>query len=701
MLANASRYFKQFGAQTFDINTIPARTRQKLRNAILNNTPIDREMAYMVALELKRWALSMGATHYSHWFHPLTGSTAEKHNTFLQSSSLIDNVISEDFSADELVRGEPDASSFPHGGMRSTFEARGYSVWDPSSPAFIMTVNDVKTLFIPSIFIAYTGHVLDKKTPLLRSMKALSDSCRRLLALLGRDVAYVQPFVGPEQEYFLVHEHEVHQRLDLRLLGYTLLGAPCPRGQKFQDHYFGAVNDNVLAFMEESEEALVRLGVPVKTRHNEVAPNQFELAVLPENANIAADHNQLTMEVLKRAARKHGFYTLLHEKPFAGINGSGKHNNWSLITADNENLFDPPETKEKNLVFLSFISCVVRAVHRCNGLLRSVFANAGNDMRFGANEAPPAIVSLFLGKKISDLLFNLGQQGFSEKDALKLGLPFLPNIERDYTDRNRTAPIAFTGNKFEFRMMASSQSIAFPNTAINLAMAEAVDAFADQLKQRLASQRLEQAVSATIAGFIKEHQAVIYNGNTYTDKWEQEAARRGLFLAKDTPSALLAMHAENNLALFASYNILQPEEVMARYRIKLQMYIDTVETELRVTRDMIRTRIIPSVFDYQGRISHSIDTLAKRPGHENLIAPQSTYLARISLKLNNLLADMKELDTLNEAIKPVQDLAERARFCAQQVRPAIQKAREQAAKLEERVSRQCWNLSRYADIYTF
>lgn len=705
MINIKSNYLSDFGSQTFDIGNLPSAIGEKLQNFFINNLPINSETAELIALEMKRWAISRGCTHYTHWFQPLTGLTAEKHNTFLQAESYSKKRIIEEFSASELIQGEPDASSFPHGGIRSTFEARGYSVWDPSSPSFIMETSRTKTLFIPSIFISFTGDVLDKKTPLLRSIKTLSEISTKILRLFGIDTEFVTPLIGPEQEYFLIPSRYIKNRLDLNILGYSLFGAKCPKGQKFQDHYFGSIKDNVLAFMQDSEETLIKLGVPVKTRHNEVAPNQFELAVLPEYCNIAADHNHLVMEVLRRHALKYDLTALFHEKPFFGVNGSGKHINWSLVTDRDTNIFDIPGKDRNAIISLLFISGLIRGIHLHNDLLRSVFACAGNDRRLGAHEAPPNIISLYLGNELTDVFENieslkdLDTKLNTTENTIIDGLKFLTCIKKDNTDRNRTSPIAFTGNKFEFRTAGASQSIAFPNTVINLLMADSLHFIHEKMEKALDSGHdLYKSALKIIKDNYKKHRGIIYNGNTYEKEWHDLAEKRGLFIADSTPYALDMMISEKNIALFSKYNVLRDTEIRARYIVKQNIYTDTVETEVRIARDMIRNSIVPAVFKYQSMLAGSINSLPKDEMSRDDISVQRDYLSRITGKLSDLLRILKNLDLINERIKDMPQ-EEKPYFYADSVAEVLSSAQDVISKLEERLDYDLWPLSRYSDMF--
>lgn len=693
--ADRSRYLENFGSLTFDIKDLPSIVGQKINNFFINNTPISTDIAELIALEMKRWAISKGCTHYTHWFQPLTELTAEKHNTFLQPDCFYKRIIREEFSASELIQGEPDASSFPHGGIRSTFEARGYTVWDPSSPSFIMESKGTKTLFIPSIFISYTGEVLDKKTPLLRSMKTLSEACTKLLGLFNIDTGQVTPLLGPEQEYFLIPKEFIKNRLDLNILGYSLFGAKCPKGQKFQDHYFGSIKDNILNFMNETEQVMINLGIPVKTRHNEVAPNQFELAVLPEYCNIASDHNQLIMEIIKRYAPKYGLCALFHEKPFFGVNGSGKHINWSLVTENDTNLFDIPSNRQGMIMSLLFISALVRAVNTYSDLLRAVFACSGNDRRLGGHEAPPHTISVYLGEELTEILDDMDTY-INKTDNLNLrentsidGLKFLPRINKDNTDRNRTSPIAFTGNKFEFRMTGASQSIAFPCTVINLIMTDSISYIYDKLKTNTSGDKdIYTKAASIIREIFIENRSIVNNGNSYLDQCSKYSS----------PEALSAMITEKNTDLFTRSGVLKESEINARYRIKQNIYIDTRETEIRIARDMIRTDIIPAIFKYQKLLSSSILKTCEILPNDDFLQIQKDYLKKISIKLSDLIKLLKDLDFINEELKEM-DIEQKLPYLAGHVTDTINNARELIGKLEERTDANLWQLSRYSDMF--
>ena len=564
---------------------LPKDMYKALKKTIESGTHLELDVANSVAVAMKEWATENGATHYTHWFQPMTNVTAEKHDSFISPTG--DGQVIMDFSGKELVKGEPDASSFPSGGLRATFEARGYTAWDPTSPAFIKD----GTLYIPTAFCSYSGEALDKKTPLLRSMQTLDKEATKLLHIIGnKDVKHVNTTVGPEQEYFLVDKELYKQRKDLVFCGRTLIGAPAPKGQEMEDHYFGALKPRVAAYMHDLDVELWKLGIPAKTKHNEVAPAQHELAPVFDTTNVAVDHNQLTMEVMKKVADKHGLVCLLHEKPFEGINGSGKHNNWSMITDTGVNILDPGKTPAENTQFLIFLTAVIKAVDEYADVLRISVASAGNDHRLGANEAPPAVVSVFLGDELTEVLKSIENDEYfagSRAVQMDIGAKVLPHFVKDNTDRNRTSPFAFTGNKFEFRMLGSEASVANPNIILNTAVAECVHQFAEQLKD-VPEDKMEDAIHELIKKTIIDHKRVIFNGNGYTDEWIEEAAKRGLFNLKSTPDALPQWIAEKNIELFTKYHIFTKEEIESRYEIWLESYSKILNIESNTMKKRCR-----------------------------------------------------------------------------------------------------------------
>ena len=596
---------------------LPKSVYKALQATIKQGKPLDPTIADAVALAMKDWAIEKGATHYAHVFYPLTGLTAEKHDSFLSPTGDGDAIF--EFSGKELIQGEPDASSFPSGGLRATFEARGYTAWDPTSPAYILDNPNGTTLCIPTAFCSWTGEALDKKTPLLRSMQALDKQARRVLSLFGhKDVGQVSASCGPEQEYFLIDRNFYFARPDLVMTGRTLFGAKPPKGQEFEDQYFGAIPERVLAFMLEVERDLYKLGVPVKTRHNEVAPGQYEIAPVYENANIATDHQQSIMQTLTRVAQKYGMSCLLHEKPFAGINGSGKHVNWSM-GCKLGNLLEPGETPHANMQFLVFCAAVIQAVHLHGDLLRAVVAHSGNDHRLGANEAPPAIISIFLGEQLADVFEQIEKgKATSSKSSgtLTVGVHTLPPLPQHAGDRNRTSPFAFTGNKFEFRAVGSAQSIAGPLVALNTIVAESLDYIATELEKATGGDmaKLPQAVEKLLQQIVSEHKAVIFNGNGYAQEWHDEAKKRGLPNLKATPDALAVLASPTNIALFEKYGVLTERELRSRYEIYMERYCKDINTEAQSAIQIAKTMILPAAYRYQGELvgtAHKLKDLGK------------------------------------------------------------------------------------------
>jgi glutamine synthetase len=612
---------------------LPKPVFKALQKTIKQGAPLDPAIADAVASAMKDWAIEMGATHFTHQFQPMTGLTAEKHDSFLQPAGEGRAIV--EFSGKELVRGEPDASSFPSGGIRATFEARGYTAWDPTSPAYIMEGPNGATLVIPTAFLSWTGEALDKKTPLLRSMEALSKQALRILRLFGnQDARKVFTTVGPEQEYFLIDKNFYYARPDLIAAGRTLFGAPPPKGQELEDQYFGAINERVLACMADVEAQLFTLGVPVKTRHNEVAPSQYEIAPIFEDSNLATDHQMLTMEIMRRTAHKYDLVCLLHEKPFAGINGSGKHNNWSMSTDTGENLLNPGDTPHDNAQFLVFCVAVIRAVAKYSKLLRVSIAYAANDHRLGANEAPPAIISVFLGDQLQDVINQLEQgaaKSTKQGGFMEIGVGVLPKLPRDAGDRNRTSPFAFTGNKFEFRAVGSSQSIAGPNTVLNTIVAESLDYIATNLeKAKAAGKELNRAVQDLLPGIIKESKNVIFNGDNYTPEWHAEAERRGLPNLKNTVDALPAILEPASIDLFTRFKVYSERELQSRLMILAEHYVKTVAIESKCMSMMARTMILPAALRYQAEVAQGVQALqgagAKVPGKQTELLNKVTGL---------------------------------------------------------------------------
>ena len=618
---------------------LPKDMYKALKKTIENGTHLELDVANSVAVAMKEWATENGATHYTHWFQPMTNVTAEKHDSFISPTG--DGQVIMDFSGKELVKGEPDASSFPSGGLRATFEARGYTAWDPTSPAFIKD----KTLYIPTAFCSYSGEALDKKTPLLRSMDVLNKEAVRILHILGnKEVRHIDTTVGPEQEYFLVDKDLYKKRKDLIFCGRTLLGASAPKGQEMEDHYFGALKPRVAAYMHDLDEELWKLGIPAKTKHNEVAPAQHELAPVFDTTNVAVDHNQLTMEIMKKVADKHNMVCLLHEKPFEGINGSGKHNNWSMSTDTGVNLLDPGKTPAENTQFLVFLVAVIKAVDDYADLLRVSVASAGNDHRLGANEAPPAIVSIFLGDELTDVLKSIENDTFfSNKHAVQMdiGAKVLPHFIKDTTDRNRTSPFAFTGNKFEFRMLGSAASVANPNIVLNTAVAEVLAEFSAALKD-VPEEEMESAVHALLKKTIEEHKRIIFNGNGYTDEWVEEAEKRGLYNLKTTPDALPHFIAEKNIALFTKHGIFTKEELFSRYEIWLENYYKTINIESNTLAEMIQKQVIPSVYTYVEKLADT--AAAKKSVVAGIsVASEAALISKLSTLADTMAKDLETL----------------------------------------------------------
>ena len=621
---------------------LPKDMYKALKKTIESGTHLELDVANSVAVAMKEWAIENGATHYTHWFQPMTNVTAEKHDSFISPTG--DGQVIMDFSGKELVKGEPDASSFPSGGLRATFEARGYTAWDPTSPAFIKD----GSLYIPTAFCSYSGEALDKKTPLLRSMQTLDKEATNLLHIIGnKDVKHVNTTVGPEQEYFLVDKELYKQRKDLVFCGRTLIGAPAPKGQEMEDHYFGALKPRVAAYMHDLDVELWKLGIPAKTKHNEVAPAQHELAPVFDTTNVAVDHNQLTMEVMKKVADKHGLVCLLHEKPFEGINGSGKHNNWSMITDTGVNILDPGKTPAENTQFLIFLTAVIKAVDEYADVLRISVSSAGNDHRLGANEAPPAVVSVFLGDELTEVLKSIENDEYfagSRAVQMDIGAKVLPHFVKDNTDRNRTSPFAFTGNKFEFRMLGSEASVANPNIILNTAVAECVHQFAEQLKD-VPEDKMEDAIHELIKKTIIDHKRVIFNGNGYTDEWIEEATKRGLFNLKSTPDALPQWIADKNIELFTKYHIFTKEEIESRYEIWLESYSKILNIESNTMVEMVQKDFLPSVFAYIDKVAatavakKSVVSDVSTASEGKLIKELSQLADEISTGLETLKAD--------------------------------------------------------------
>ena len=643
----AANVMEIYGSKVFNEHVmkerLPSATYKSLKNTLHKGAPLDIEVANVVASVMKRWAMELGATHYTHWFQPLTGITSEKHDGFV--SPVGDGTAIMEFSGKELVRGEPDASSFPSGGLRATCEARGYTAWDPTSYAFVK--DDV--LCIPTAFVSYTGEALDKKTPLLRSMNALSGQAIRILKLFGKDVDYVSTTVGPEQEYFLVKKEDYEARQDLILTGRTLFGAPSAKGQELEEHYFGVIRPEVSAFMKELDEELWKLGVPAKTKHNEVAPCQHELAPIYDTTNVAIDHNLLTMEMMKKIAPKYGLVCLQHEKPFEGVNGSGKHNNWSLSTTE-ENLLDPGDTPMENLQFLVFLAAVIKAVDEYADLLRTSVATPGNDHRLGANEAPPAIISIFVGEELEaviDAIASDSPYAGPVKMKMDLGVDVLPKFSKDTTDRNRTSPFAFTGNKFEFRMPGSAQNLSDCDTILNTAVAKELKGYADELE---GAEDFTSAAIALVKRTIRDHRRVIFNGNGYTAEWAAEAAKRGLPNKKNAPAALPALIDPKNIALMEEFGVLTKVEMYSRYEVELEHYSKIINIEALTMLEMARKQLLPAVNAYMSEVAN---TAASK-----LAVSESISVRSETKTLEKLSADA---DTMSDAIDALQDAVDAAK----------------------------------------
>jgi glutamine synthetase len=690
-----------FGVNVFSDEVMKARLPENiykaLRNTIKKGAPLDSSIADVVAATMREWAMEHGATHFTHWFQPMTGLTAEKHDSFLVPTEGGTAVA--EFSGKELVRGEPDASSFPSGGIRTTFEARGYTAWDPTSPAFILDNPNGTTLCIPTAFCSWTGEALDKKTPLLRSVEALSKHAVRILKLFGSEATRVHSTAGPEQEYFLIDKHFYFSRPDLINAGRTLFGAKPPKGQEMEDHYFGAIPERVLACMLETETELYKLGVPVKTRHNEVSPAQYELAVTFENANVATDHNMLVMETMKRVADRYGLQLLLHEKPFAGVNGSGKHLNWSMADDTGSNLLKPGETPHENAQFLLFLVAVIRAVHRHGDLLRVSVANAHNDHRLGANEAPPAIISVFLGDMLQDIVEQIekgGAKAAKPGGELKIGSSVLPTLPRDPGDRNRTSPFAFTGNKFEFRAVGSSQSVAGPIVVLNTIVAESLDEFASQLEGAVAAgKKLDAEIQSLLQNAIKESKDVIFNGDNYTESWHAEAERRALPNKKTSVESFPDIISPKSKKLFAKYGVFNGRELDARYEIYVEGYRKTINIESQLTLQMARRMILPAALRYQGEIAQSIANL-KTTG----ITVPKVETAHLNTVIEAIEQLQTSADQLADAIDehPEGDSLAHAKHARDVIIPAMNAVRAAGDRLELLVADDLWPLPTYQEM---
>ena len=688
----AANVMEIYGSKVFNEHVmkerLPSATYKSLKNTLHKGAPLDIEVANVVASVMKRWAMELGATHYTHWFQPLTGITSEKHDGFV--SPVGDGTAIMEFNGKELVRGEPDASSFPSGGLRATCEARGYTAWDPTSFAFVK--DDV--LCIPTAFVSYTGEALDKKTPLLRSMNALSNQAVRVLKLFGKDVDYVSTTVGPEQEYFLIKKEDYEARQDLILTGRTLFGAPSAKGQELEEHYFGVIRPEVSAFMKELDEELWKLGIPAKTKHNEVAPCQHELAPIFDTTNVAIDHNLLTMEMMKKLAPKYGLVCLQHEKPFEGVNGSGKHNNWSMSTT-HENLLDPGDTPMENLQFLVFLAAVIKAVDEYADLLRTSVATPGNDHRLGANEAPPAIISIFVGEELEaviDAIASDSPYAGPVKMKMDLGVDVLPKFSKDTTDRNRTSPFAFTGNKFEFRMPGSAENLSDANTILNTAVAKELKGYADELE---GAEDFTSAVIALVKRTIRDHRRVIFNGNGYTAEWEEEAAKRGLPNKKNTPAALPALIEPKNIALMEDFGVLTKVEMESRYEVEMEHYSKIINIEALTMLEMARKQLLPAVNAYMSEVANT--AASKLAVSESLsVRSETKALTRLSADADAMSDAVDELQAAVDAAKALSDESAKAVAFHDDVLPKMDALRAAADDAETICGEDYWPLPSYS-----
>lgn len=691
---------KIFGENVFNLSVmkerLPKNVYKEVKNVMEHGGEISMAAANVVAKEMKDWAVEKGATHYTHWFQPLTGITAEKHDAFVTNPDETGKMIME-FSGKELIKGEPDASSFPSGGLRATFEARGYTAWDMTSPAFLKEASTGVILCIPTAFCSYTGEALDKKTPLLRSMEAVSTQALRIVRLFGNTRATkVTASVGPEQEYFLIDEENYKKRKDLIFSGRTLFGAPAPKGQEMEDHYFGVIRERVGAYMKDLNEELWKVGITAKTQHNEVAPAQHELAPIFDTANIAVDHNQLVMETMKRVAVNHGMRCLLHEKPYAGVNGSGKHNNWSITTDSGENLLDPGETPNENIQFLLVLACIMRAVDRHADLLRQSASDVGNDHRLGANEAPPAIISMFLGEQLEDVVTQLVETGAatSVKTGGKLltGVSTLPDFQKDATDRNRTSPFAFTGNKFEFRMVGSADSIAGPNTTLNAIVAESFCEAADRLEK---AEDFETAVHDLIKEYMTEHQRIIFNGDGYSEAWVSEAEKRGLPNIKSMIEAAATLTTDKAVKLFEKFGIYTEVELKSREEIIYETYAKTINIEALTMIDMAGKEIIPAVVKYSKTLADTVNAM-KAAGVEPVA--EIGMLKEVSSKLAKMQDALKALEKVEAEAGKIEDAKTQAFFYKDTVKDAMSALREPADELEMIVDKEVWPFPTYGEL---
>ncbi|MBD3387977.1 MAG: glutamine synthetase type III [Candidatus Altiarchaeales archaeon] len=685
---------ERYGENVFSFKAmkqfLPEKVYKTLKNVIDKGEALPEGIADDVAEGIKKWAISKGAFHYTHWFQPMTGATAEKHDSLIHPTE--DGGAIFKFSGKELTQGEPDASSFPSGGIRATFEARGYTAWDPTSPAFIKYTEEGPTLCIPTAFVSYTGEALDKKTPLLRSMEALSKSTRRLIKLFDGKVPDRRAFatLGPEQEYFLIDREFYLARPDLVMCGRTLFGNCPPKHQQMDDHYFGSIKPRVLAFMEEVDRECWKLGIPAKTRHNEVSPAQFEIAPVFEELNLSVDHNMMVMQILKETAEKHGLVCLLHEKPFAGVNGSGKHNNWSLSGPDGKNLLNPGDSPHENAKFLTMVCAVIRAVDKYQKLLRASVATAGNDHRLGANEAPPAIVSIFLGDQLTDIIEQVekgGAKASKANDKLTVGVTSLPELPKDVTDRNRTSPFAFTGTKFEFRMVGSTMSCAGPNLVLNTIVAESLDYISDEIEKAMGrGEKVNEALQRILQKIVKEHKRIIFNGDNYTSEWEQEAEKRGLANIKTSDEALKAIVTPENTKLFEKYCVFSEKELKSRYEILHEQYEMAIDIEGRTSLDMAKTMILPAALKYQKKVAKSAAALKAAGGKGTALVGMKKHVGKLSELTAQLYAGMDKLEKAIEKGKPPATIK------------AMSEVRNAVDQLEAEVDERLWPLPKYREM---
>lgn len=706
---NPIKVSEYFGINTFNIvemkDKLPKDVYQKLMATVQTGKKLDSDTANTVAHLIKEWAIENGVTHFCHWFQPQTGTTAEKHDSFLTISD--DGKAVEKFSGSQLIQSEPDASSFPSGGMRTTFEARGYTAWDPTSPIFIMESANGRTMCIPSVFISYHGDALDEKAPLLRSMEALNKSAVELLHVIGeKDAKRVVATVGVEQEYFLVDRALYNLRPDLVMTGRSLLGGQPPKGQQLEDHYFGSISARVLAYMQEIEYELYKLGVPAKTRHNEVAPSQYEMAPIFEEANVAADHNQLVMEVMRRVAARHNFAVLLHEKPFAGVNGSGKHNNWSMaVTTESgkdENLLDPGKTPHENLRFLIMLAAVMKGVQRHSGLMRAAIAMPGNDHRLGANEAPPAIISVFLGQQLNEICNKIEAgtaiEGNPEAAVISLGVSKIPQISKDNTDRNRTSPFAFTGNKFEFRAVGSSMPISFPMTVVNSAVAEAIGELTEILKKKIkGGTKAEVAILEVVKDTIHETRGIRFEGNNYSEEWVREAESRGLPNLKKAPEAIEQLLTPAAKRLFTELEVLSEAEIHSRHHVMIERYVKKLTIEAETLGSMVDTMIVPAAMKEQRAIADSLRSLVEVARNSD-ISEQTARLGTVTQGINELLTERKQLSVLLARVNGTASETDKANALANEVLTLMTQIRAVSDRLEDVVSDEFWPLPKYREM---